>query len=136
MIQIFYRLKVIDLFCQAVVIGQLPQRRESINFFLARYIKKMVIGLLIMAIKKQSNFLTESNYKKGDKMDNQKELKFRELLEKVAGRDIKIIAEIRDNASKNPENISFNDILDLKIDLELYGVENVKPGNKIYNCKG
>lgn len=58
-------------------------------------------------------------------MDNQKELKFRELLEKVAGRDIKIIAEIRDNASKNPENISFNDILDLKIDLELYGVENV-----------
>jgi len=58
-------------------------------------------------------------------MDNQKELKFRELLEKVAGRDMKVIAEIRANASKNPENISFNDILDLKIDLELYGVENV-----------
>jgi hypothetical protein len=54
-------------------------------------------------------------------MYNEKELKFRELLEKVAGRDIKIIAEIRDNASKNPENISFNDILDLTIDLELYG---------------
>jgi len=54
-------------------------------------------------------------------MDNQKELKFRELLEKVARRDIKIIAEIRANASKNPENISFNDISDLKIDLELFG---------------
>jgi len=58
-------------------------------------------------------------------MDNQKELKFRELLEKVAGRDSKIVAEIRANASKNKENISFNDILDLKIDLELFGVENV-----------
>ena len=56
-------------------------------------------------------------------MDNQKELKFRELLEKVAGRDIKIITEIRENASKNKENISYNDILDLTIDLELLGVE-------------
>ena len=54
-------------------------------------------------------------------MDNQKELRFRELLEKVAGRDVKIIAEIRENASKNPENISFNDIADLTIDLELFG---------------
>ena len=56
-------------------------------------------------------------------IQKQKELRFRELLEKVAGRDMKIIAEIRANASKNKENISFNDILDLKIDLELMGVE-------------
>lgn len=58
-------------------------------------------------------------------MDNQKEIRFRELLEKVAGRDMKIIAEIRANTSREKENISFNDISDLKIDLELYGVENV-----------
>ena len=56
-------------------------------------------------------------------IQKQKEIKFRELLEKVAGRDMKIIAEIRLNASKQKENISFNDILDLKIDLELMGVE-------------
>ena len=58
-------------------------------------------------------------------IQKQKELRFRELLEKVAGRDMKIIAEIRANASRSKENISFNDILDLKIDLELLGVENV-----------
>jgi hypothetical protein len=59
-------------------------------------------------------------------MDNQKELKFRELLEKVSRNlnreNIKLIAEIRANASKNKENISFNDISDVKIDSELYGV--------------
>lgn len=58
-------------------------------------------------------------------MDNQKkELKFRELLEKVSGRlqevNIKLINAIRHNASISKENISFNDILDLKIDLALY----------------
>jgi hypothetical protein len=51
---------------------------------------------------------------------NGKELKFRELLERVAGRGTKLIAEIRANASKNKEDISYNDIADLKIDLALY----------------
>lgn len=58
-------------------------------------------------------------------MDNQKELKFREwgqgVIDKLKARDIKLIAEIRANASASKDNISFNDILDLKIDLELLG---------------
>ena len=59
-------------------------------------------------------------------MDNQKELKFREwgqgVIEKLKEKESKLIAEIRGNASKIKENISFNDISDLKIDLELLGV--------------
>jgi len=51
---------------------------------------------------------------------NGKEQKFKELLERVAGRGKELIAEIRANASKNKEDISYNDIADLKIDLELY----------------
>jgi hypothetical protein len=38
----------------------------------------------------------------------------------VSGRGKELIAEIRANASKNKEDISYNDIADLKIDLELY----------------
>lgn len=37
------------------------------------------------------------------------------------GKDSEIINEIRHNVSEQKENISFNDISDLKIDLELYG---------------
>jgi hypothetical protein len=51
---------------------------------------------------------------------NGKEQKFKELLERVSGRGKELIAEIRANASKNKEDISYNDIADLKIDLELY----------------
>ena len=56
---------------------------------------------------------------------NQKELKFREwgqgVIDKLIARDIKLIAEIRANASREKDNISFNDISDLKIDLETLG---------------
>lgn len=63
-------------------------------------------------------------------MNNEKEIKFKESITKIQVRllekDRKLFNEIRYNASKNKENISYNDIEDLKIDIELFskGVYN------------
>jgi rRNA maturation endonuclease Nob1 len=61
---------------------------------------------------------------------DKKEIKFRESMQKqikkVEDRERKLFNEIRKNASKQKADISYNDIEDLKIDLELFGRKSLK----------